>query len=105
MVRPGYFPANRHYPPTAVGNVSGQENQFRIYPNPATNYLVIDALKATTTGASGIKLMNLQGAVIREVSNTKLPYKMDITGLANGLYLLHCTANGVSNMYKLTVQQ
>jgi hypothetical protein len=63
--------------------------KLKIYPNPASNYCIVDF---KTTGATEIILTNLQGKSVRVwegVGNgTRIQHTIDLSNLAKGIYLL-----------------
>ncbi len=76
-------------------------NQIKIYPNPASNKLIITTTNNLTPDASGLQLqlLDLTGKVIANYNNQT---EIDISAIANGMYLLHIqTPNG--NLVKQVV--
>ncbi len=62
---------------------------LKIYPNPATDYCVVDF---KTTGATDIILTDIQGKSVRVWegvgTGTRIQHTIDLTNLAKGIYLL-----------------
>ncbi len=76
-------------------------NQITVYPNPASNKLIIKTTNNLTPDASGLQLqlLDLTGKVIANYNNQT---EIDISAIANGMYLLHIqTPNG--NLVKQVV--
>ncbi|MFA9215290.1 MAG: Ig-like domain-containing protein, partial [Candidatus Methylacidiphilales bacterium] len=76
-------------------------NQITVYPNPASNKLIITTTNNLTPDASGLQLqlLDLTGKVIANYNNQT---EIDISAIANGMYLLHIqTPNG--NLVKQVV--
>ena len=91
-------------PPSGVVSITG-ENQLRIYPNPAKDYLMVDAIKAGSNALTEIKIMSVQGVVVRQFNNVNLPYRIDVANLANGVYLMQCIGEGSSSIYRIAIQK
>jgi len=77
------------YTPTGLKNQ--KEDAISIYPNPATNNIV-------AKGALKVTISDLNGRVVREVTNTE---KVDVSTLANGVYMVKVLKAGSSNIVKL----
>jgi beta-glucanase (GH16 family) len=81
--------------PTGINELKVQ-NQYRIYPNPATDRINIEGNIAPTR----VLFVNMSGQEIRSVSDTKF---VDISTLPSGNYLLKVEdANGRIETHKLT---
>ncbi len=63
-------------------------NQITVYPNPASNKLIITTTNNLTPDASRLQLqlLDLTGKVIANYNNQT---EIDISAIANGMYLLH----------------
>jgi hypothetical protein len=71
------------------------ENDFVIYPNPATDYIVIN----NASGADfSIKLYNSLGQLLLTGNNTNL---VDLTSYAPGMYQLQVFAGDAEKTYKI----
>jgi hypothetical protein len=58
---------------------------FNIYPNPANKFIFF---KSSTEDISKVEVYSLTGSLIKELElNTNIE-KLNISGLANGLYLI-----------------
>ncbi|MFA9215291.1 MAG: Ig-like domain-containing protein [Candidatus Methylacidiphilales bacterium] len=76
-------------------------NQITVYPNPASNKLIIKTTNNLTLDASGLQLqlLDLTDKVIANYNNQT---EIDLSATANGMYLLHIqTLNG--NLVKQVV--
>ncbi|GAB4418019.1 MAG: hypothetical protein OHK0039_29090 [Bacteroidia bacterium] len=69
-------------PSTAID--PGRDMALRVYPNPAQGAFFVDH-RGTV---AGVRLLSLQGQVLREVARPQLPLRIDVAGLARGLYLV-----------------
>jgi len=72
-------------PPVAVENV--EMNSVTVYPNPATDYIIIDGVEA----GEAIQVIDLRGNVLVETTDTHI----SLNGLVPGVYLLR-TATSVN---------
>ena len=66
---------------TGVNNITGQQNSVRIFPNPATNVINIEASVKVR-----IRISGLDGRTLLEQNDVK---SMDISALANGVYMIN----------------
>ena len=74
-------------------HTSGQNKtaaHMLLYPDPAADELTISL--ATNTGAS-FKIFNLLGAVVSNTSLSAAPYKLDVSKLPSGVYILEAHAD------------
>jgi hypothetical protein len=77
----------------SVENVSLAENSsftFKLYPNPATSNLTIEASSAIET----IELLDLSGKVIQSETANVNTYTFNVETLSRGMYLVRFTMNG-----------
>ena len=82
---------------TGVDELTGNNNDFEIYPNPAADYLIIKPLINKISKAY-FELYNLQGVKVmqQQVSFTGNEFKINTASLTRGLYLYKITSeNGV----------
>jgi hypothetical protein len=82
---------------TGVDELTGNNNDFEIYPNPAADYLIIKPLINKISEAY-FELYNLQGVKVmqQQVSFTGNEFKINTASLTRGLYLYKITSeNGV----------
>ncbi len=84
----------------AVTEVSNANNQFEIFPNPASNNFTV---KLTDAKNATIRVFDLTGKeVINTVSNG-LESVIDCNQLNNGLYLVEVTADGSTSRQKVLI--
>ena len=62
------------------------EEKLIVYPNPASNNLIITLDKPTFVNA--IILFNTLGEIVWKETDTQLPYELDISRLHSGVYIL-----------------
>lgn len=95
-VRQGSAYADQIKDPGIVASVPTIETQidFTVYPNPATDVVIIDAIDNKT--ASVAKVYNSVGQMVLERELDKTRSAIDVSSLSNGSYYLHLqTENGV----------
>jgi hypothetical protein len=56
-----------------------------VYPNPATNYFVVYNYKLNN---NQVLLYDITGKLIRNIRTSSLTTKVDVSSLANGIYVL-----------------
>jgi hypothetical protein len=77
---------------TVLGVTSFEASSVKVYPNPATNVLNIEANQLVDE----VAIFNMLGQqVLSKQVNSEMS-SIDISGLSNGVYVLKSTANGVS---------
>lgn len=81
-----------------VGINGVEENAFSIYPNPASNYIFIDAEQATN-----IALTDMQGKVVYAVKDAIGKQAISTQNMANGAYLVHTTKGNKQSTTKLLI--
>ena len=67
------------------------KNLIRIWPNPASEYITIDAGDLLLSGDADITIMDLNG---RELKKTVLSERIDISSLPAGVYIIITSLNG-----------
>lgn len=70
--------------PNPVSISNGIQADVKLYPNPATDRVVVELAQPNF---NAIQLLDLQGRILREVSLSGLRNEVDLQGLAPGLYL------------------
>lgn len=61
------------------------ENRFNIYPNPTTDYVMIEA---NVSGEKTIQLTDINGSIVSTSVMSGSEIKLDLVGLAKGTYVL-----------------
>ncbi len=75
--------------PLSVDNVSASD--FNIYPNPATDHLIVETNPGTSE--STIQILNLNGQeLVKQIVQTK-KIKIDIRDLPGGMYIVKLTSD------------
>lgn len=84
----------------SLSNETFSQNQFKIYPNPATTVLNIE--NQDTIEIEKIKIVNLLGEIV--LTETSNFHTITIEKLAAGMYILEVVANGKTSNYKFLKQ-
>ena len=71
--------------------VQMEKTTFRLWPNPASDYISIDCDELILSGTVYLTIIDLNGRIVM-----KVPYseRIDITSLARGIYMVVTTVNG-----------
>jgi surface protein len=64
-------------------------NQINVYPNPADDFLYVQ-----TALGSELRLLDLQGKMITQIISTELETTLDLSALAQGIYMLEIHSQG-----------
>jgi hypothetical protein len=88
-------------PVTSVSNYNLLDN-VRVYPNPAQNYVTIDN---QTTHLYSYQLRTLDGRILTENIEIKGRFRVDLTDVATGVYLLTVSENDTRRTFKVMIQQ
>jgi hypothetical protein len=62
-----------------------------VYPNPASNYIIVYNYLAGQN--RNVELIDISGRVVKRQIAVNLANRMEINGLANGLYILKVRDN------------
>ncbi len=93
--------------PTSVANVSNVAN-LRVYPNPATSYIKV-AAKLKTAGATKVTLNNVVGQTVYSnvfnTTSTDFNKAISVENLANGVYVLNVTVEGVTTSERVLINK
>jgi len=77
------------------------EGDIQIYPNPCSDYIILDGISANST----VRILNVAGQTVFESNPTISQMRLDIQNFPKGLYILNVqTANQVSNSQKLVIE-
>lgn len=72
---------------TSIGEINPDAESFRVYPNPANNYLTIESDNDTELNSIGI--FNMSGTeIINSNINPGKQYNLNIQSLSPGIYIL-----------------
>ena len=84
--------------PVIVNEV--QNESLRIYPNPASDYLILDSDEMIIK----IELRDMLGRLIHEEKANNNFFNLDLSGLNSGIYVLTTTLNSVKQMVNIVVK-
>ena len=83
-----------------VGTLTTDEN-IRIFPNPANDYLIIESDKFKLTEVS---LINMQGQTIKQVPAKNNRTSINLSGIAKGIYLIKINTQNNALIRKVVVE-
>jgi hypothetical protein len=85
------------YSKIAVVNLNKTDNEIIVYPNPSTGIFTIDLAKIK--GNKTIHVLDVTGKNIKNLTTENNEVKLNLTGLAQGIYFLNIqTEQGVKNV-------
>ena len=85
--------------PAKVGKFSEDESDdIRVYPNPATSALTLEISNWNIDDAGIGEVFNIQGSKIKSIPLTVGQNKIDLTDMADGLYLLSIKKDGAETV-------
>lgn len=76
-----------------------EDETVSIYPNPASDQVTIKA-----DGLTEVRIVNQQGAVLYSRSVTDAEHTVDVSTIANGMYLVEVVARGKKTVKKLVIK-
>ena len=77
------------------------KNLIKIWPNPASYYITVDAGDLMTSGVPYITIMDLNG---RELKKMALTERIDISSLPAGVYVIITSLNGKPEGYSRLIK-
>ncbi|OSZ79400.1 hypothetical protein CAP35_14420 [Chitinophagaceae bacterium IBVUCB1] len=99
----------KQMPPASVGNVANNKNGLSIYPNPASNYASVKYKFTSASDARAVvKDMTGKTVMTNEFGKNlfgEQEFKLDVSGLANGLYIMEMFVNDDKQVIKFNVQK
>lgn len=72
-----------------------------IYPNPTEGDLKIDIAGVSDFESSGLILYDMAGKVVKNITQLSESNELDITGYANGIYIMVIKINEESTTWKI----
>ncbi|MBR4136627.1 MAG: fibronectin type III domain-containing protein [Bacteroidales bacterium] len=76
-----------------VGIVGYLEKAVNLYPNPATETISVEVSDANIM-ITGVEVYNVYGQLINTIVSTENPLRINISGLADGMYYVRVTTDG-----------
>ena len=71
---------------------------YKLYPNPANDFIMIESTKSFT-----IKLFNINGILLNSTHVKHNLYKLDVSSYNNGIYLIQIISNNEYYSHKLII--
>ena len=80
---------------TTTGIAETNQPSFKIYPNPAGDYIIVESYKVQSTAElSRYRLIDAQGRVHRRGRITDASIRIELDGVSSGIYTLEVEADG-----------
>ena len=81
-------------------SVSEMEDKayYKLYPNPANDFIMIESTKSFT-----IKLFNINGVLLNSTYAKNNLFKLDLSSYSNGIYLIQIISNNEYYSHKLII--
>jgi hypothetical protein len=92
--------------PSIENNASTNKLTFKLYPNPAKNYVMVQAEFKKNTSAT-VSLVNLLGQTLSKVTlpaNNQIHYQLPLKELPKGIYLIRLETETGMQTQRLVVQ-
>ena len=80
-----------------------ETQHIRVYPNPADQYVFVE-LAAENNEKGSVQICNLQGQIVMQKMVQKGLTRIDVSELAEGMYIMKVETRGVVRVNKLVVQ-
>ena len=77
----------------ATEAVDNLNNQFVVFPNPASGHLTVSCSQNSTSDSYRIEILNIQGQTILQQQIQQNQSDIDLRGLAKGVYILRLYSN------------
>ena len=75
---------------TTTGIESHLANSIALYPNPAKEYINVECTMSNVQ-CLGVEVIDVYGKVINTINVTENPIRINVSGLANGIYFVRVT--------------
>jgi uncharacterized protein YdeI (BOF family) len=82
---------------TGIEDVNSIE--LSVYPNPATNWIMVNASELST-----VEIRNITGKLISTYQMTSLSERIDVSELENGIYIISVTNNSKVTSKRLIIE-
>lgn len=87
--------------PVSVREVSSSESLCSVYPNPTTGSLWVEAKESEITQINLATLLGEQTTI--PITETDGMLRLDLSGLANGIYFLHITTRSATEVRRIEI--
>lgn len=85
-------------PTTITNQLKDKLSDFKVYPNPANNFLYIQSPENTI-----VSILDISGKTIQKINCVESITKLDVSNFANGLYLIKIDNNRISKTQKNSI--
>jgi hypothetical protein len=85
-----------------VGMQESQLENIKVYPNPASNFIVVDNTSQTN---SNIMILDSRGAIVKQINMTNPSERIDVSDFSSGIYYIRIISNEWTAQYKLVIQK
>ncbi len=91
--------------PTLSSTEFSVENEIKVYPNPASNYVIINFPKVLNSVQ--IEMTDIFGKIVfsKDEKSISNEFKMDIKEFSDGIYFINITSNNLKQTYKVLVKK
>lgn len=86
---------------SGIDNNKALEMQVKVYPNPARDYINIEA---AGFNIQSVELLSLDGRLIKKLDTAIQQVQFDLSGINKGIYLLKINAAGKTKMERIVVR-
>jgi len=80
---------------------------IRIFPNPASSYIVIDRPTAVTNEKIVINMMDMKGNMVKQwkmPTSMNVQSRLSVQGLPKGTYIIHIIGEKSNSLHKIMIQ-
>jgi hypothetical protein len=85
-----------------AGVLFTNDGMIKIFPNPAQQQVTVEGIDKF----SQVQLLDATGKIVKSVNtNNQYQYNINLTGLANGVYLLRLTNDQETQFIKLIIRK
>ena len=89
--------------PTGIDNIHQDDQTLTVYPNPATNEVIINSTVATLKEVTIVDMMGR--TILKQNANNKFSHVVDLSQLAQGHYIVHGITDAGRFSRKLEVRK
>ena len=82
----GQWISQQNHQSTFSSTALPDSQPIRLYPNPSSDFITVDGL-ASSQESHHVQLINIQGQVVASYSTKLSKLRMDLSSLANGIYI------------------
>ena len=85
---------------------SKNEELFKVYPNPASTYIIIEFSSKLTKSNTMIQLIDARGQLLETTYSNARPYiALEVENLPNGIYFIKLYSNNLQDVEKITINR